>query len=50
VRVLDTPDTMLNAKAIEAFRNYKFEPAKLNGRATYATWRETMVMGKEKPL
>lgn len=50
VRVLDTPDSAYNAKAVEAFRNYKFEPAKLNGRPTYATWRETIVMGKEKPL
>ncbi len=50
VRVLDSPDSAYNPKAIEAMRNYKFTPAKLNGRPTYATWRETFVMGKEKPL
>src|SRR5262245_35347497 len=50
VRVLDTPDPALNPKAIEAFRNYKFNPPKLNGRATYATFRETIVLGKQEPL
>jgi TonB family protein len=50
VRVLDTPDPALNPKAIEAFRNYKFNPSKLNGRATYATFRETIILGKQEPL
>jgi TonB family protein len=50
VRVLDTPDPALNPKAIEAFRNYKFNPPKLNGRATYATFRETIILGKQEPL
>jgi TonB family protein len=50
VRVLDTPDPALNPKAIEAFRNYKFNPPKLNGRATYATFRETIILGKKEPL
>ena len=50
VRVLDTPDPAYNAKAIEAFRQYRFNPAKLNGRPTYATYRETIVFDKPKPL
>jgi TonB family protein len=50
VRVLDTPDPALNPKAIEAFRQYRFNPAKLNGRATYATYRETIVLAKERTL
>jgi TonB family protein len=50
VKVLDTPDTALNPKAIEAFRQYRFSPAKLNGRATYATYRETIVLSKEGPI
>jgi TonB family protein len=50
VRVLDTPDPALNPKAIEAFRQYKFNPPKLNGRATYATFRETIILGKQEPL
>lgn len=50
VRVLDTPDPAYNVKATEAFRQYRFNPAKLNGRATYATYRETIVFDKPKPL
>jgi TonB family protein len=50
VRVLDSPDTALNPKAIEAFRQYRFNPAKLNGRATYATFRETIILSKQGPL
>jgi TonB family protein len=50
VRVLDTPDPALNPKAIEAFRQYRFNPPKLNGRATYATFRETVILGKQEPL
>ncbi|MGE0127827.1 MAG: TonB family protein [Blastocatellales bacterium] len=50
VKVLDTPDTALNPKAIEAFRQYRFNPAKLNGRATYATFRETIILSKQEPL
>ncbi|MGH9937801.1 MAG: TonB family protein [Blastocatellia bacterium] len=49
VRILDTPDTALNPKAIEAFRQYRFNPPKLNGRATYATFRETIILGKQGP-
>jgi len=50
VKILDTPDTALNPKAIEAFRQYRFNPPKLNGRATYATFRETIILGKQGPL
>jgi TonB family protein len=50
VRILDTPDTALNPKAIEAFRQYRFNPAKLNGRATYATFRETIILEKQGQL
>ena len=50
VKVLDTPDPAFNPKAIEAFRQYRFSPAKLNGRATYATYRETIVLSKEGPI
>jgi len=46
VKVLDTPDTALNPKVIEVFRQYRFNPARLNGRATYATWRETINLSK----
>jgi TonB family protein len=50
VKVLDTPDSALNPKAIEAFRQYRFNPPKLNGRATYATFRETIILSKQGPL
>lgn len=50
VKALDTPDPALNPKAIEAFRQYRFNPAKLNGRATYATFRETIILSKQGPL
>jgi TonB family protein len=50
VRVLDTPDPALNPKAIEAFRQYRFNPPKLNGRPTYATFRETIILSKQGPL
>lgn len=50
VRVLDTPDSAINPKATEAFRQYRFNPAKLNGRPTYATYRETIVLSKQGPL
>jgi len=50
VRVLDSPDPALNPKAIDAFRQYRFNPPKLNGRATYATYRETIILGKQAPL
>ena len=50
VRILDTPDPALNPKVAEAFRQYRFTPAKLNGRSTYATYRETILLGKPAPL
>ncbi len=50
VRVLDTPDPALNPRAIEAFRQYRFNPARLNGRPTYATYRETIILSKQGPL
>ncbi len=50
VKVLDTPDPAFNPKAIEAFRQYRFNPAKLNGRPTYATFRETIILSKQGPL
>lgn len=46
VRVLDSPDPAYNPKAIEAFRQYRFNPAKLNGRPTYSTFRETIILSK----
>jgi TonB family protein len=46
VKVLDSPDPAFNPKVIEVFRQYRFNPARLNGRPTYATWRETINLSK----
>lgn len=50
VRVIDTPDPAYNPKAIEAFRQYRFNPGKINGRPAYATFRETIILSKQSPL
>ncbi len=50
VRVLDSPDSAYNARVIEAFRQYHFKPAQLNGQPTYATYRETIIFSKSGPL
>jgi TonB family protein len=50
VRVYDTPDPAYNARAIEAFRQYRFNPALLNGQLTYASYRETIVFTRPGPL
>lgn len=46
VKVLDSPEPAYNGRAIEVFRQYRFISAKLNGKPTYATWRETFVLGR----
>jgi TonB family protein len=50
VRVLDSPDPAYNPRAIEAYRQYRFNPAQLNGKPTYATYRETIIFTKPGPL
>lgn len=49
IRILDSPDPAYNSKAIEAFRGYKFSPARLNGSPTYAFFRETIIFSKPDP-
>ncbi len=46
VKVLESPDAAYNARAIEVFRQYKFTPARLNGKPAFATWRETFVLSR----
>jgi TonB family protein len=46
VKVLESPDPAYNGRAIEVFRQYKFIPGSLNGKPTYATWRETFVFSR----
>lgn len=45
IKVLETPDTAFNLKFMDAYRQYHFEPAQLNGKPTYATYRETFIFG-----
>lgn len=48
VKVIESPDSGFNVKFIEAFRQYHFNPALLNGKPTYATYREIFVFGKRE--
>lgn len=50
IKVIDTPDTAYNTKVIEAFKQYHFKPALLNGKPTYASFRETFVFSKPGPM
>ncbi|HEX4945578.1 MAG TPA: energy transducer TonB [Blastocatellia bacterium] len=43
IKVLETPDSAFNTKFIEAFRQYHFNPAQINGKPAYATYRETFL-------
>jgi TonB family protein len=42
VRVLRSLDPIIDERAIESFRQYKFSPALLNGKPVYATYREEL--------
>ena len=48
IKVLESPDSAFNFKFIEAIRQYHFNPAQLNGKPTYATYRETFIFGKRE--
>lgn len=45
IKVLESPDSAFNPKFMDAFRQYHFEPAQLNGKPTHATYRETFIFG-----
>lgn len=49
VRVLRSLDPVIDERAIEAFRQYKFSPALLNGKPTYATYREELNFSPPPP-
>lgn len=48
IKVIESPDSGYNVKFIEAFRQYHFNPAQLNGKPTYATYREVFVFGNRE--
>ncbi|HVG22134.1 MAG TPA: energy transducer TonB [Blastocatellia bacterium] len=49
VRVLRSLDPIIDERAIEAFRQYKFSPALLNGKPVYATYREELTFAPPPP-
>jgi TonB family protein len=49
VRVLRSLDPIIDERAIEAFRQYKFSPALLNGKPVHATYREEVSFAPPPP-
>jgi Gram-negative bacterial TonB protein C-terminal len=49
IRVLHSLDPVIDERAIDAFRHYKFSPALLNGKAVFATYREELTFAAAPP-
>lgn len=49
VRVMRSLDPVIDERAVEAFRQYKFSPALLNGKPVYATYREDISFAAAPP-
>ena len=49
VRVVRSLDPVIDERAIEAFRQYKFSPALLNGKPVHATYREEVTFARPGP-
>jgi TonB family protein len=49
VRVLRSLDPVIDERAVDAFRLYKFSPALLNGKPVHATYREEMSFATPPP-
>lgn len=49
IRVLRSLDPVIDERAVEAFRQYKFSPALLNGKPVYATYREELTFAAPPP-
>lgn len=49
VRVMRSLDPVIDERAVEAFRQYKFSPALLNGKPIYATYREDISFAAAPP-
>jgi TonB family protein len=49
VRVMRSLDPVIDERAVEAFRQYKFSPALLNGKPVYATYREEISFAAAPP-
>jgi TonB family protein len=49
VKVLRSLDPVIDERAVDAFRQYKFSPALLNGKAVFATYREELTFAAAPP-
>jgi TonB family protein len=49
VRVLRSLDPVIDERAVEAFRQFKFSPALLNGKPVFATYREEISFAAAPP-
>jgi TonB family protein len=49
VRVMRSLDSVIDDRAMDAFRQYKFSPALLNGQPVYATFREEISFAPPPP-
>jgi TonB family protein len=49
VRVLRSLDPEIDQRAIDAFREYRFSPALLNGNPVHATYREELTFAGRRP-
>ena len=49
IRVLRSLDPVIDERAIDAFRQYKFSPALLNGKPVFATYREELTFAAAPP-
>lgn len=49
VRVMRSLDAIIDERAIDAFRQYRFSPALLNGKPVYATYREELTFAPPPP-
>lgn len=49
IRVMRSLDPVIDERAVEAFRQYKFSPAQLNGRPVFATYREELTFAAAAP-
>lgn len=47
VRVIRSLDPQMDQRAVEAFRQYRFSPALLNGKPIYATYREELTFASQ---
>jgi TonB family protein len=49
IRVLRSLDPVIDERAVEAFRQYRFSPALLNGKAVFASYREEITFAPPPP-